>query len=350
MIEFWWPLTFGTLLSVCMSYGLVRLLITRSMATGLIDRPNERSSHTVPTPRGGGVGFVVTFFAAAIGTQWYFAGHEFGFATWLLPGSAAIAILGFLDDRFSLKASQRLAVQLLAAAAALSVLFMGLPSKSPFAGTPNVLGAVVALLSFLWIVWMTNLYNFMDGIDGYAAVEAVLVATAMAALLWRHDLAIPMTLYLLFAGAVGGFLLLNWAPAKIFMGDAGSTFLGFFFAVMAVALQVRHSVPIETSVVLLGTFVVDATYTLLVRVKRGKKAYVAHRDHAYQHAVQRGWSHRRTVLFFSAITVCWLMPVATVISETQPEQWPHRLALVALAFLPLVFVEYYFRAGVERAT
>lgn len=319
------------------SYILVRLLINHARKSGLIDRPNERSSHKVPTPRGGGVGFVITFFIAAIGVELFAVQsteNRFNFVGWLIP-SVAVAVLGFIDDRFSLRASRRLAVQSAAAIASLVVIFAG--------GSPALL---FLIFSFFFIVWLTNLYNFMDGIDGYAALEAILVSVAMMGILLFKGLEVPALLLLCFAGAITGFLILNWAPAKIFMGDAGSTFIGFFFGIMAIALH-NYGVPIEVSIILLGTFIVDATYTLFTRALRGQKVYQAHRDHAYQHAVQRGWSHRKTVLFFSALTVFWLAPIAIFTANTH--EMVLRFALLLLAYSPLIFLQIYFHAGIESA-
>lgn len=323
---------------IVVSYVLLRFLIARSYQVGLIDSPNERSSHTVPTPRGGGVAFVITF-AGALGLSAIFTDLPPRILLSLIP-AFAIALLGLLDDRFSLRASIRLGVQGLSALASLIILFWPLPSLSGFPG----LEFVTFLLGlFLAIIWMTNLYNFMDGIDGYAAVEAVVAGMGLAGLLALHRVTSEALVYVLFSSAIAGFLILNWSPAKIFMGDAGSTFIGFFFAVMAIATTNGSGLPLETSLIVLGTFIVDSTYTLTVRLFAGKKVHVAHRDHAYQHAVQMGWSHAKTVCVFTAITVLWLFPLAFLVSVIS--SWQVRPFVVVVAYVPLIMLQLWFRAG-----
>jgi Fuc2NAc and GlcNAc transferase len=324
-------------------------MISRSHTAGLIDRPNERSSHTVPTPRGGGVGFVVTFLLAAIALHimpFERPETDFNYFWWLVPSLAVVSLLGFLDDRFSLRASRRLLVQAAATIFVLTLLFRFQPNDASHGREwlLDAAGIIFALFAFFWMVWLTNLYNFMDGIDGYAALEAVLASAALAAIVFSQDLVIAAALLAFLASSVLGFLILNWSPAKIFMGDAGSTFLGFFFGSISVALYF-DGLPIEVTMILLGTFIVDATYTLFMRGFRKQKVHMAHRDHAYQHAVQRGWSHRKTVLVFSSITCFWLMPLAFYTSKTP--DWPLRLLMLGVAYLPLVLVQIYFRAGIE---
>ena len=160
-------------------------------------------------------------------------------------------------------------------------------------------GSGVAVIG---VVWMINLYNFMDGIDGLAGVEAVTVSAVAAILLWSQALDL-VTSCLLLAAAVLGFLFWNWPPAKIFMGDVGSGFLGFVFAVLAIWSGKSGAVPLLIWLLLLGVFIVDATVTLVKRVARGEKLYEAHRSHVYQLAVQAGYSHKQVTLTVLLINI-----------------------------------------------
>jgi UDP-N-acetylmuramyl pentapeptide phosphotransferase/UDP-N-acetylglucosamine-1-phosphate transferase len=196
-----------------------------------------------------------------------------------------------LDDQGKISTIKRFGAQVLAAAWA--VFWLGGLRGIRFGSMDVHVGLFGSLLAMLCIVWFINLYNFMDGIDGLAAINAVTVGLVAAILLLFGG---DQSLYLLVipvAGAAAGFLLWNWAPAKIFMGDVGSGFLGFVFATLAIASDNAGRLPILTWILLLGVFVVDATITLLRRVVRGETWYAAHRSHAYQRIVRAGHPHAR---------------------------------------------------------
>ncbi|RME34462.1 MAG: glycosyl transferase family 4, partial [Gammaproteobacteria bacterium] len=162
----------------------------------------------------------------------------------------------------------------------------------------------------LGIVWMTNLYNFMDGTDGLAAAQAVTAAGTGGLLLMQHG-ALPAGLYsLAIAAAAAGFLVFNRPPARIFMGDVGSYFLGFTLAVLAVAGERTGQLSLWCSLTLLAWFLTDATLTLLMRIARGDPWHQAHREHAYQRLVQMGWSHGRLLAAFLALQLFILIPLA----------------------------------------
>jgi Fuc2NAc and GlcNAc transferase len=150
-----------------------------------------------------------------------------------------------------------------------------------------------AILGAVGIVWAINLYNFMDGIDGLAAVEAVSVGTIAGALLLAAGSTALATVTLLVAAASGGFLGWNWAPARIFMGDVGSGFLGYTFGTLALLSHRSGAVPLTLWLLVMGVFLFDATLTLLRRIARTERWYQAHRSHAYQRLVQAGSSHAR---------------------------------------------------------
>jgi Fuc2NAc and GlcNAc transferase len=202
-----------------------------------------------------------------------------------------MAFLGWLDDRRSLPAGLRLFIHFMAAS---WVVYWFGPVRALSIGTALLdLGWLATPLSIVGVVWLVNLFNFMDGIDGIAAAEALIVSAAAAFFCWRVGDFEVAWLAALIAAASAGFLPWNWMPARIFMGDAGSTFLGFMLGALALLADGRGALPAMAWIVLLGAFVGDATLTLMRRVVRRERLAEAHRTHAYQRAVQSGWSHAR---------------------------------------------------------
>ena len=274
-----------------------------ALRKSLLDIPNQRSSHRVPTPRGGGLAIVLAWFT---GICWLHFHHLIDTNLfYALLCSVPLVILGLLDDIFSLKPLVRFAGQALAAAGALY--FLG-GLKMIDLGFTILTGTwLFTPLAFVGIIWFTNLFNFLDGIDGYAAMEAIFMGLAFFFLTGNHT-------GLLLAVATLGFLFWNWQPARIFMGDVGSTVLGFTIVVLIIYFQNTEQLPLISSLVLTALFWFDATITLYRRWKNRETLSQAHRKHAYQRIVQYGFSHRKTVL-----AGCLLNAVAF---------------LLALAFLP----------------
>ena len=254
----------------------------------VLDHPNQRSSHTQPTPRGGGVAIVAVVLAAVVALS---AANliERNVALALGVGGAAIALVGWIDDHRALAAVTRAAVHF--AASGWAVYWLGGLPELDLGAWAFPLGAAGHLLALLGVVWLVNLFNFMDGIDGIAGGEALAVGGIGAALLLATGHAGLALLSATIAAAAVGFLRWNWPPARIFMGDAGSGFLGFAFAILALASDHGGGPPLLVWLILLGVFVVDATLTLVRRVRHGARWYAAHRTHAYQRLVQSGRSH-----------------------------------------------------------
>lgn len=324
------------------SVGVTLFLLRRFDKFGLVDIPNERSAHFTPTPRGGGLSFIFSFIMGAAGLILAGVIRQ----EWLLPVLSAgpmIAIVGIMDDRRSMSAMSRLFTHFSAAFVVYLLVTKGFEVNLNVSFVPEGWPIVTFIFCLFFVAWMVNLYNFMDGIDGLAATNAVVCGVCLAGLAWWQNQTELASVYILLAASVAGFLVFNWAPAKIFMGDSGSTFLGFVFATLALTAKGFANVPFVANLIVLGCFIVDATYTLLVRAVRGKRVHQAHRDHAFQHAVQTGWSHRRTVIFYSGITLFWLLPMAVGALVYD------RLALLFLviAYTPLVGVQIYFKAGIE---
>jgi Fuc2NAc and GlcNAc transferase len=332
--------TLWLLLGAVLVFAWVTTLLQRRYALrrGLMDLPNERSSHTTPTPRSGGVAIVSATLLGML-TLYRMELLDAALCRALLGGGIAIAVIGYLDDRFGLSALLRLVVHL-AAASWLLFCLGGLPALS-FGGAPIDLGWIGNILGVAAIVWVINLFNFMDGIDGIAASEAMFVAVAAAMLTHAAGNSSIFAPALVFAAACGGFLVWNWAPARIFMGDVGSGFLGFVVASLALGAARTQPSAAILFLILGGAFFVDATTTLVRRMVRGEHFYQAHRIHAYQWLARRFGSHRRVVLGLLGINALWLLPCA-LLSGRSPA-W--LLVALPIALVPLVVLALFSGAG-----
>jgi len=317
---------------------LTGMLRRYAIGAGLIDRPNARSSHSIPTPRGGGLAIVVTSIAALalLCVLHRVPGRLFAS---LAGGAAAVAVVGFIDDRYTLPARVRFAVHLCAAVWCLAWLG-GLPSLL-IGGGPVHLGWFGYVLGTLGIVWVLNLFNFMDGIDGIAASEAVFITGAGALLGTTVAGSGAVAAAVVVCAACIGFLVWNWPPAKIFMGDVGSGFLGYMIAALALAATTENPVSMWVWLILGGTFFVDATVTLFVRSLHGERIHEAHRSHAYQWIARRRGSHLFVTVSMLVINVCWLLPAAWL-----AQHYPaFAVWILAGAFAPLVILAVAAGAG-----
>lgn len=269
--------------SLALTLQVRRLALHR----GLLDEPTARSSHVVATPRGGGVAIAV---ALAAGVAVLLAlGRLDGRLAAGLAGGIPVAWIGWRDDHGGVRPTARALVHALAAGWAMA--WLGTFTEVRLGGRGVPLGWAGAPLTILFIVWMVNLYNFMDGIDGLAAGEAVTVGVAGALLLGLAGRPALASAAWLVAAACAGFLVWNWAPARIFLGDIGSGLLGYWFAVLALRSDGAGAVPVVIWVLLLGTFAFDATVTLVRRLLRREAVASPHRSHAYQRAAHAGLGH-----------------------------------------------------------
>jgi UDP-N-acetylmuramyl pentapeptide phosphotransferase/UDP-N-acetylglucosamine-1-phosphate transferase len=287
--------------AAAVSFAAAELMRRTSHRVGFTDAPNERSSHTAPTPRAGGVGFA--FAVPALAAVALSAGDATidAPARTLLIASAALAAVGLADDRWGLPAGVRLIAQL-GAAAALAIAGgvlreIGLPGLFTVA-----LGPMAVPVTICWLVALTNIYNFMDGIDGIAATQAIVGAGSIAVMaICLGHVRLAAALLVLCAG-VSGFLLLNLPPARVFMGDVGSTFLGFTMAGWSVlGTHLAPPVPLVAWIAVLAPFLFDSATTLIRRLWRGERIYEAHRTHMYQRLVADGWTHGRTTLLYGSL-------------------------------------------------
>lgn len=320
-----------------LSYLLTRMMRSYALAR-LMDVPNERSSHSAPTPRGGGVAIVVSFLLGVL-LSWYLGLLGGMQVLGFLGAGGLVALVGFIDDHQHIPARWRLLGHFAASAALLWALG-GLPAL-PFAGTNWNLGLLGNLLALFYLVWLLNLYNFMDGIDAIASLEAVTVCMGALLCCWlAGELAVGW-LPLLLSAATLGFLLWNYPPAKIFMGDAGSGFLGLVLG--GLSLQAAWVAPqlFWCWLILLGVFVVDATWTLLQRLLRGERLYEAHRSHGYQRAARLLGAHRGVSLSVAVINLFWLLPVALLVALGRVDG----VVGLIVAYAPLLLLAVYLGAG-----
>ncbi|MHB8223804.1 MAG: MraY family glycosyltransferase [Desulfurivibrionaceae bacterium] len=324
------------------SFLLTGIIRRYALVRNLLDIPNERSSHQVPTPRGGGLAIVVPFLSGVLLLAiWGTMPHPL--AGGLLGGGGWVALVGFLDDRKHIPARWRLLAHFAGAVWVLA--WLGVLPHLPVFGLQLSLGWFGLLLAAVYLVWLLNLYNFMDGIDGIAGIEAITVCLSGGFLVWLAAPEMNAWVWpIVLAAAVAGFLPWNWPPARIFMGDSGSGFLGLMLGVLS--LQAAQVAPdlFWCWVILLGVFVVDATVTLLRRVRRGEKFYEAHRCHAYQYAARRFGAHRPVSLAVGMINIFWLLPVAVMVANG----WLAGLAGMLIAYAPLVWCAFRFEAGAKE--
>jgi Fuc2NAc and GlcNAc transferase len=322
----------AALLLTLLLTGVMRKL---ALAHGVLDVPNERSSHSTPTPRGGGVAIVLATIAASVSLAWRGV-LDFNLFLALTGGGIIVALVGFLDDRRQLSARIRLAAHLAAAVWAL-VCLGGLPPLR-YADHIVSFGWAGYVVGALGIAWTVNLFNFMDGIDGIAASEAMFVAWggALLAFVSGPSATVP-AIGLAFGAVCCGFLLWNWPPAKIFMGDAGSGYMGYVIVVLALAAARENPVALLVWLILGAVFFSDATVTLVRRLARGERLYEAHRTHAYQSLFRRWGSHRSVTVAVTIVNLVWLFPCAWL-ATVRPGRaaWIAVIALVPLALLVFV--------------
>ncbi|MDF1645453.1 MAG: glycosyltransferase family 4 protein [Legionellaceae bacterium] len=333
-------MTFYLIMIFALTFMLTWCLRRYALYRQVLDIPNERSAHTLPTPRGGGIAFVVGILV----TVPYLEGAHFlapNGSVALASAGVFIASLGFLDDHGHVPSAVRLLGHVVAGI--LALYWVGGMPPIAFGWitlTPGILANVFALF---YLVWLLNLYNFMDGIDGLAGIEAFSVCLGMVGLYHLTGDVGLMVLPLVLASGVLGFLCWNFPSARIFMGDAGSGFLGFIFAVLSI--QSAHVNPLFfwSWVIMLGVFIVDATYTLLCRMVRLEKIYQAHSMHAYQHAARRFGCHPPVTFGVLLINLAWLLPIAWCVGlGILSPVWG-----ICMAYIPLIALVVFFKAGRE---
>jgi len=289
----------ATMTSFIVSMGLSLLLANSRGRWQILDIPNERSLHDQPIPRTGGIA-ILAGLAAGLLTAWLLDGQQL--ATWpVLLSVCLLAGIALVDDRHTLGAGPRLLIQI----SAVALLLLTREAPQP--------GALILVAAGLFLVWMINLYNFMDGMDGFAGGMTV-IGFATFALLGQQagnmELALGCAMVV---AAATGFLLLNFPPARLFMGDSGSTVLGLLAGVVILYAHRETILPVWLGLLVFSPFIVDASVTLGTRMLRGEKFWRAHKTHYYQRLVEMGWGHKRTVLAEYALMIaCSATAVAAI--------------------------------------
>jgi Fuc2NAc and GlcNAc transferase len=319
---------------------LTYLIMWFGIRQGVLDVPNARSSHTSPVPRGGGLAVIITFYVFLFLSSGFNALPlgQLSLAS-LMFGGAIVAAVGVWDDLENIPARWRFFAHLVAAVIALALLPV-FPVIDVF-GRSFPLENIGIPVYAICLVWSANLFNFMDGIDGLAGSEAITVLGSATLILFANGDGDWILLLVFLSACVAGFLVWNWPPARIFMGDAGSGFLGFAFGILAIESSVSGAITLWTWAILLGVFIVDATTTLVVRMTGGAKWYEAHRGHAFQILARRFKSHRKVTVSVIAINLMWLLPLGYLASV-----YPYwGLVCCAVAWAPLVTLALKVGAG-----
>ena len=333
------------------SFALVAVLsagvIRYGPRFGLLDTPVARSAHVAPKPLGGGAALAAPYFLCVI---WFVASAAISESALAYLGCLFIVVLGFSDDRWQLSSKVRLPVQFIVSVAAVRAIGVDSVDFGFFSLSEPL---TLSLLAVLSLVWLCNLTNFMDGIDGIAASQLLVTSLSCVVLLagleggldaaagesGEHD--VVLTLSVVLAASAAGFLLWNWSPASLFMGDAGSGFIGFALGLLALESLVTQRMSVWSWVLLLGVFIADTAVTLLVRIIRGERWYEGHSQHAYQILSRRLNSHPRVVGGVILINICWLLPLAWVAGIL-----PHYGVLFAtIGLAPLLLGCYRLGAG-----
>jgi len=328
-------LTLLIMTSAIIAWLATRAVIHFAPRIGLVHQPNHRSSHVKVTPHGGGIGIIIStlFFTAWL--LWRDESSHFSYY-WIAVGlSLIVALIGLLDDIYHLSAKLRLFVQFAVSSALLITLYT-IPANGldPIAILPVWLSFILVLFAGTW--WL-NLFNFMDGIDGLAAIQTIFMLSGAAFLIATVSLDVSITTtvwvwMLCLSAATIGFLIHNWSPATIFMGDVGSLFLAFmilFLALLTISLKWMT----YTSWVILGAvFISDTSITLLRRIIKGEAVTQAHNSHAYQILARRWGAHKKVSLLVLLINITWLLPCAylALLFPQQSMYW------VVLSYFPLL--------------
>ena len=270
-------------------------IVSRGGSRWLADHPNERSLHERPVSRAGGIAILAGLVAGLALVAIVEAPITKPGIGWVLAGALAVVSISFADDLRRVSPAIRIVFHL---AAAVCVVLAGLSEERiVLPGAVLDMGSAAgAIFTVLFVAWMVNLYNFMDGMDGFAGGMAAIGFTTLAVLCARQDAVALAAVSLVVASASLGFLLFNFPPARIFMGDLGSSLLGYLCAVLVLSAERSASVPLWISVLVFSPFIVDASVTLARRILAGERPWRAHRGHFYQRLVRLGWGHRKTVV------------------------------------------------------
>lgn len=313
----------------------------------LLDIPNERSSHVTPTQRGGGAVFVVVCLGAYLVISFFYPNS---FSLGFLAGAVLIVLISWLDDLCSIWFVWRFLAHGVAAVLLMADVGYWHHLDLPFFSVQLDLGLFGPVITFLWLTWVVNAYNFMDGIDGIAGLQSVIAASSWLALSYSYE----MPALYFFCGVIAasslGFLIHNWQPARIFMGDVGSAFLGFAFASLPLLAR-QEAVGHDHDLIIAGCaflwfFVFDSVVTFLFRLFRGENVFSAHREHIYQRLTRSGMSHARVALVYGILTSVLNLCVVTSLVHFRGSSFVILCATIILTIVLLVV----YRSSLQRET
>jgi len=326
----WFPL-----IAFVVSFLGIYFLKKYALQLNLVAIPNERSLHNKVTPRGGGVIIAIIFLSFNLV---FYINSQMKTAEFLalFGGGLIMSVTGFLDDILELKASIRFLIQFLVVGWGLYWVG-GIPSIAFFEGLTG-LYVIANAVAVVVLVWFINAFNFLDGIDGLATSSVTFFSLSVGGyFLWQGIEPYGSLLIILAAGSLA-FLYFNWPPAKMFLGDAGSTFFGYFFGVMLIITVKNNSISIWTWLIVFAYFLTDTTTTTFLRLCLVKGWYRPHRSHAYQNLARVLDSHKFVTSLITGINVFYILPLAYLSTQYQQYGW---LAFL-VSFLPiLVFVLKY---------
>jgi UDP-N-acetylmuramyl pentapeptide phosphotransferase/UDP-N-acetylglucosamine-1-phosphate transferase len=324
-----WPA--AALLIFVITAVLVDVMILLAARWRLVDLPNRRSAHSLPTARGGGLAIVSTFSlgAIAVAIRWPVVAVPV-LAGALLP-CLAIAAVGFVDDIRPLRASLRLFIQI--AIAALITVVLSPVGAIAIPGLPRLeLGFFAWPFTIVWIVGMTNAFNFMDGSDGMAGMGAVVVGLCIGLLALRLQANVPMLLGVFLAAAAAGFLVFNWPPARIFMGDVGSGFLGTFFAALPLLFPATTRPLVFLPILFcLWPYIYDPFLSVLRRIANKKNPFEPHREFLFHRLIRSGASHSQAAMLYGLMAALGGLAGMLMLADGVPEAIRAAMPLAVIA-------------------
>lgn len=325
-----WPA--AALLIFVITAVLVDVMILLAARWRLVDLPNRRSAHSLPTARGGGLALVSTFSLGAVivAIRWPTVAVPV-LAGALLP-CLVIAAVGFVDDIRPLRASLRLFIQL--AIAAIITAALGPVEAIAIPGLPRLeLGVFAWPFTVVWIVGMTNAFNFMDGSDGMAGTGAVVAGLCIGLLGLRLQAHIPMLLGVFLAAAAAGFLVFNWPPARIFMGDVGSGFLGTFFAALPLLFPATMRPLVFLPILFcLWPYIYDPFLSVLRRIANRKNPFEPHREFLFHRLIRSGATHSRAAVLYGLMAALGGFAGTAMLADHLPEWVRAAMPLTVIAF------------------
>jgi len=330
------PLIILCVLAAVGTYAGTRWFLRYAEHGNITDVPNDRSSHTHPKPTGGGVGFVsvslltLLIYAAYSG---YLSDQALLIIVVIL---AVMATIGWMDDKYNLSQVLRYGAQSAAAVAVILFISNLETFHLPFLGVME-LGIISYIFAFVWITGTPNIYNFMDGVDGIASVQAIGATTGWMVLAYSWGQPELLALNLIILISILVFLKFNWAPSSIFMGDVGSLFLGFLFAIMPFYAAYLPGSPeigilIWVAAIMLWPFLFDGAYTIFRRMKRGENVFKPHRSHLYQRLYEQGWPHQKIASLYGLFSLIALVCAIFYVTNSELARLSIILLLLAGSF------------------